>query len=93
MEIRRYKGKVYEYGRYEYPRPGVNKHARVPKGKKRKISRQRLYQLRMKRRGKCIKCGHRRERLSELCSRCVAKLTMAPSRAKLAREYPGVIEA
>jgi hypothetical protein len=92
MEIRRYKGKVYEYEGYEYDRPGF-KSGRAPKGKKKLVSRQRVYQLRMKRRGKCIKCGRRRERLSETCNRCTAKLVMVPSRAKLAREFPGVIEA
>jgi hypothetical protein len=73
------------YGPYRYKRPGLKKGVRRPKGTKKFVTRQRIYQLRQKGRGKCILCGRKRGRNATFCDICLAR--------KATRVWPGPLEA
>ena len=76
-----------KYGPYKYLRPGLTKKEKAPKGKKTLVTRQRVYQIRMKKLGKCIICGSLRDRSMKFCNKCRAK------RVQISLPPSGVIEA
>ena len=72
------------YGPYKYKRPEIPT-TRKQNGRKEFVTRQRIWQLRKKRLGRCMQCGRKRRFNRKFCDHCLAKgATMV---------WPGPLEA
>lgn len=78
-------------GEYKYVNPRFNGKNRKP-GQKKLISRQRLYQIRVQKKNKCVKCGQKRVGSKDLCQNCLLVRSRYRAKGK-PLEWTGPIEA